>query len=128
MLIKEGSYSTRVKPSHIDWGEFRNPTNREPIPGESYVKIPSDIAKKYGIERGDVFIATFKNGFPSMKIKAAGNGPYENGIQYAKQFEGIGAGACKAFTPWYQSCDAEVGDYVEVEFKLPNEVVFSIVK
>lgn len=27
------NYEVDVKPSHIDWGEYRNPTNREPIPG-----------------------------------------------------------------------------------------------
>ena len=62
-----------------------------------------------------------------MQIKASGNGPYENGIQYAKQFEGIGVGACKAFTPWYQSCDVRVGDTVTVEFISPTEIVFEII-
>lgn len=128
MLLKSGGYSIRVKPSYIDWGEFRNPTNRVPIPDESYVHIPADKAREYGIERGDVFWASFTNGFPSMRIKAAGNGPYVNGTQYAKQFEGIGCGACKAFTPWYQSCNVEIGDCVEVKFEMPDRVTFSIVK
>ncbi|MBQ3601162.1 MAG: hypothetical protein II992_08205 [Lachnospiraceae bacterium] len=119
------NYVVKVKPSHIDWGEYRNPTNREPIEGESYVKIPSQYARKYEIRRGDLFTAHFANGYPSMQIKAAGNGPYENGVQYAKQFEGIGRGACKAFTPWYQSCGVVVGDQIKVEFTSSNEIVFS---
>ena len=81
-------YTVIVKPSHIDWGEYRNPTNREPVKGESYVKIPSRYARMYDIKRGDVFTAHFVNGCLSMPIKASGNGPYVNGIQYAKQFEG----------------------------------------
>ena len=97
-------YIVEVKPSHIDWGEFRNPTNREPIEGESYVKIPSDFARHYSTVRGSQYIAHFTNGSSSIQIKASGNGPVQDGVQYAKQFEGIGYGACKAFTPWYQSC------------------------
>lgn len=120
-------YVVTVKPSHIDWGEYRNPTNREPIEGESYVKIPSEYARRYDIRRGDLFTAHFTNGSASMQIKASGNGPYENGIQYAKQFEGVGVGACKAFTPWYQSCGVMVGDQVSVKFISSNEIVFEIV-
>lgn len=118
-------YIVEVKPSHIAWGTYRNPTNREPIPDESYVKIPAQYARQYGIKRGDIFTAQFANGYPSMKIKASGNGPYENGIQYAKQFEGIGAGACKAFTPWYRSCSMLTGDRIQVEFLSENEVMFT---
>lgn len=118
-------YIVEVKPSHIDWGRYRNPTNREPIEGESYVKIPSEYARKYGIRRGNLFTAHFSNGYPPMKIKASGNGPYENGVQYAKQFEGIGTGACKAFTPWYQSCSVVAGDQIVVEFISTDEIVFS---
>lgn len=125
-MAKAGDYYVvEIKPSHLDWGEYRNPTNREPIAGESYVKIPSKDAKKYGIKRGDVFYANFANGMPSMQIKAAGNGPCENGIQYAKQFEGIGHGACKAFTTWYKSCNAKVGDLVRVDFLSSDEVLFT---
>lgn len=119
-------YVVKVKPSHIDWGEYRNPTNREPIKGESYVKIPSEYARKYEIRRGDIYIAHFTNGYPSMEIKASGNGPYENGIQYAKQFEGVGHGACKAFTPWYQLSGVEIGDEILVEFITPKEIQFTI--
>lgn len=117
-------YIVEIKPSHLAWGEYRNPTNRNPITGESYVKIPSEYAKRYNIKRGDVFEAYFANGIPSMQVKAAGNGPFKNGIQYAKQFEGIGSGACKAFTEWYESCEAKVGDFIRVEFLFSDEVLF----
>lgn len=125
MPVAGDRYVVAVKPSHINWGEYRNPTNRNPVEGESYVKIPAQYARKYSIKRGDVFTAHFSNGYPSIQIKASGNGPYEGGIQYAKQFEGIGEGACKAFTPWYEACDIEVGDRVIVEFLSSNEVMFS---
>ena len=38
-------YVVQVKPSHIKWGEYRNPTNRAVIQGESYVKIPAGPAR-----------------------------------------------------------------------------------
>ncbi len=124
-MANVGSYRVEVKDSHIDWGEYRNPTNRNPIPGESYVKIPSSAARRLDIRRGDVFTALFTNGNAPFQIKASGNGPYENGIQYAKQFEGIGPGACRAFTPWYQANNTSVGDEVLVEIISPNEIRFS---
>lgn len=117
-------YVVTVKEPHIKWGTYRNPTNREPIEGESYVKIPSQYARSYNIKRGDLFTAHFASGHPPMQIKASGNGPCENGIQYAKQFEGVGAGACKAFTSWYRSCGIKAGDSVSVQFISPTEVVF----
>lgn len=119
------SYVVQVKPSHIDWGEYRNPTNREPINGESYVKIPSEYARRYRIVRGTFYTAHFVNGNPDMRIKASGNGPLENGVQLAKQFEGVGHGACKAFTPWYQSSGIGVGDWIKVEFLSPTDILFS---
>lgn len=124
MPAKGDSYIVKVKPSHIDWGEYRNPTNRSFIKGESYVKIPSRYAREYDIRRGDVFTAHFTNECPNMTIKASGNGPYENGIQYAKQFEGVGYGACKAFTPWYKTSDIVVGDRIGVEFISKDDVLF----
>ena len=36
-------YEVEVKPSHVDWGEYRNPTNRKLIEGESYVKIAEKL-------------------------------------------------------------------------------------
>lgn len=124
MPAKGDYYIVVVKPSHIDWGEYRNPTNRPIIKGESYVKIPSEYARKYNIVRGNIYTAHFTNGLPSMTIKASGNGPYKNGIQYAKQFEGVGHGACKAFTSWYRASNIIIGDRIRVEFISAKEIIF----
>lgn len=125
MPTKGDYYIVEVKPSHIDWGTYRNPTNRDPVKGESYVKIPSRYARNFDIKRGTFYTAHFKNGHPSMPIKASGNGPVDDDIQYAKQFEGIGNGACKAFTPWYQACGVMVGDKIKVEFTSSTDITFS---
>lgn len=125
MPTTRNGYTVEVKPSHLDWGEYRNPTNRDFVEGESYVKIPSDAARRFDIIRGNEYIAHFSNSADSFRIKAAGNGPEEGNVQYAKQFEGIGPGACKAFTPWYQSEGIQVGDEIRVEFLSDNEILFS---
>ncbi len=125
MPVTRNGYTVEVRPSHIDWGEYRNPTNRDFIQGESYVKIPSAAARQFGIIRGNEYIAHFANSTDSFRIKAAGNGPEENGIQYAKQFEGIGPGACKVFTPWYRTEGIVVGDEISVEFVSNTDVLFS---
>ncbi len=127
VVEEENTYRVKVRPSHIDWGEYRNPTNRPMIEGESYVKIPAQDARKYHIVRGSTYTAYFAKS-PSIDIKASGNGPYENGIQYAKQFEGVGIGACKAFTSWYESSNVVPGDWVQVKFLSSTEIEFSIIK
>ena len=73
------------------------------IQRESYVKIPAGPARDFGLVRGTHYTAHFTDGRAPLPIKAAGNGPERDGVRYAKQFEGVGRGACKAFTPWYQS-------------------------
>ena len=125
-MAKAGDfYIVQVLEPHVNWVTYRNPTNREPIEGESYVKIPAEYARKFDIIRDTQYTAYFSNGQPSILIKASGNGPCDDGIQYAKQFEGIGKGACKAFTPWYTSCGIKAGDHIKVEFLSPTEILFS---
>lgn len=124
-MAKKGDYYiVEVLQSHISWGTYRNPTNRKLIDGESYVKIPAKYARDYGIVRNMEYIAYFDNDFGPIRIQASGNGPFEDGIQFAKQFEGIGFGACKAFTPWYVSSDIKVGDKIKVLFLSDNEILF----
>lgn len=119
-------YTVTIQPPHVDWGDqYRNPTNRTVIPGESYVAIPVQYARAYGIFRGTHYNAFFANGSAPIKIKAAGNGTSDG--EYAKQFEGIGPGACKAFTPWYTACGAKIGDTVLVEFLSDTDVRFTLI-
>ncbi len=119
-------YEVEVLEPHVDWGTYRNPTNRAPIEGESYVKIASDVARNVDIKRGDRFKGYFGVAIgPGIEIKAAGNGPKRGDVQYAKQFEGDGEGACKTFTPLYRDFDINVGDRIRVEFISPFEVLFT---
>lgn len=124
-MAKAGDcYTVEVKNAHIKWGTYRKTFSRNLIDGESYVKIPADSARKFNIKRGDTFKAHFDN-YDSINIKASGNGPTDGNIVYAKQFEGIGQGACKAFTPWYIENNISVGDTILVEFTSDKDIKFT---
>lgn len=125
MANKEDYYIVEVLEAHMNWGTHRNPTHRAPIEGESYVKIPSRYARQFEIIRETQYTAHFANGMSPIKIKASGNGPSENGVQYAKQFEGVGLGACKAFTPWYIKSGIQVGDKIKVKFISSVDILFT---
>ena len=123
MTVKKG-YTVEVKPSHADWGQYRNPTNRKFIANESYVKIPADAAREFNVKRENQYNAYFEDGSAPIRIKASGNGPVFNGVQLAKQFEGVGRGACKAFTPWYKEHNIQPGDYISIEFINDEDIMF----
>lgn len=116
-------YNVEIKPSHIDWGRYRYTTTRNRIEGEAYVKIPREYAINFGIHLGDLYTATFTDGFPSFVVRAAGNSGA--GDVYAKQFQGDGD--LKAFGRWYTSVGAKVGDSICVEFISPTTVNFTLI-
>ena len=116
-------YNVQIKPSHIDWGQHRYTDTRDRIAGEAYVKIPKEYAVSYDIRVGDLYTATFSDGFPSFTARAAGNS--SAGDVYAKQFQGDGD--LKAFGRWYASVGAQVGDAVRVEFISPTTVNFTLI-
>lgn len=122
------TFITEIKEAHINWGTYRKTNSRKKIIGESYVHIPSNAALDFNIIRGNQYKAYFSDCEESIDIKAAGNGKLVDNVQYAKQFEGIGYGACKAFTPWYERNNAEVGDKVKVTFLSKDELLFEIIK
>ena len=43
------TYQVKLKETHLNWGTYRNPTNREPVEGEAYIKIPRRYAVQYSI-------------------------------------------------------------------------------
>ena len=43
------SYTITLSLSHLKWGEYRNPTNRNIVYGEGYIPIPKSAAQQFGI-------------------------------------------------------------------------------
>lgn len=123
MPVAGNSFIVEVKQSHLDWGRYRYTHTRDRIAGEAYVKIPKAYAVAFGIHTGTTYNATFTDGHPGFRAKAAGNS--QAGDVYAKQFQGDGD--LKAFGRWYASLDAQVGDKVKVEFISPTDVRFTLI-
>ena len=42
MAKKGDSFTVSIGPSQLEWGTYRNPTNRDPIVGEAYIAIPKE--------------------------------------------------------------------------------------
>lgn len=116
-------FSVTIKPSHMNWGEYRHTQSRTRRADEGYVQIPKEYAVRYGILRGNTYRAVFADGFPSFQARAAGN--TEKGDPYAKQFQGDGD--LRAFGRWYASVNAQLGDQVAITFIDENTVLFELV-
>ena len=41
------SYTITLSLSHLKWGEYRNPTNRNIVYGEGYIPIPKSAAQQF---------------------------------------------------------------------------------
>jgi len=124
MPIAGDHYSIVLKQAHINWGTHRYTDTRDKISGEGYVPIPSQYARKFNIQKGSCFTAVFADGYPSFRMRAAGNAAADEIL--AKQFQGDGD--LKAFGRWYASCNATIGDRVSVTFIDSNTVQFELCK
>ena len=116
-------YTVELKPSHLDWGGFRHSQTRNTIKGEGYVPIGKAVAVQYNINVGSTYTAIFEDGFPSFRIRAAGNS--KAGDKYAKQFQGDGD--LKAFGNWFLDMKAKTGDYVVVTFLDGERINFELI-
>ena len=116
-------YTVELKASHLDWGGYRHSQTRNTIKGEGYVPIPKSAAVKYNILIGSTYTAVFEDGFPTFRVRAAGNS--KAGDIYAKQFQGDGD--LKAFGNWFIDMNAKIGDYVIVTFLDEGTINFELI-
>ena len=116
-------YTVELKASHLDWGGYRHSQTRNTIRGEGYVPIPKSAAVKYNILIGSTYTAVFEDGFPTFRVRAAGNS--KAGDKYAKQFQGDGD--LKAFGKWFMDMNAKIGDYVVVTFLDEGTINFELI-
>lgn len=131
-MAKAGdSFIVELKPSHIDWGNYRHTDTREAIDGEGYIPIPIDDAHSLEIYNSNypnkglgynLFNCTSVDGHFTGVLKSAGS--REAGDVYAKQFEGNGD--LKALGRWFTACSAKVGDCVKVKWISPTDIIIEL--
>lgn len=127
------SFTVILKEAHLDWGEYRNLTNREPVSGEGYIPIPKEMAKSFGIYNSNncdtglgynLFMAYSVDGFLNNVMLLA-QGSSTAGDIYAKQFSV--QDNLKRIGQWYSHMGAGVGDRVVVTFISPTEIELEII-
>lgn len=127
------SFTVILRESHLDWGEYRNPTNREPVSGEGYIPIPKEKAKCFGIYNSNnsatglgynLFTAHSADGFLDDVMLLA-QGSSTAGDIYAKQFSD--KDNLKKIGQWYSHMGAGVGDKVVVTFISSTEIMLEII-
>ena len=126
------TYTVILKEAHLDWGEYRNPTNREPVSGEGYIPIPKKYAVKYNIFNSNslktglgynLFYASSVDGY-LQNVELLAQGCSEAGDIYAKQFSV--KNDLKAIGQWYRSCGATTSNSIKVTWISPNKILLEI--
>ena len=132
MANRGDSYIVSLRNTHLDWGEYRYTGSRKPIPGEAYIPIPNEFAKRFnllntnGTDGKDVLgknIFRYKtaDGRQSGVLRAQGNS--ERGDIYAKQFSADKD--LKKLGTWLRDIGASVGTEIKVEWISPYDIVLS---
>ena len=128
------SYQIELKEAHLNWGEHRNPTNRDLVGGEAYIPIPKRRAKEFHIYNSNhkptgagynLFTVSSHDGFLNHETLRAQGSSVEGDI-YAKQFS-IDDNL-KRIGHWYQNQNVQVGDIVQVTWHSPTEVIVEIIR
>lgn len=126
------SYVITLKPSHLDWGSFRNTSTRGYVAGEGYIPIPLAIAKQFnilnsngthGIDRIGLNIFRFSTADGRYRGFLRAQGCNSAGEIYAKQF--AGDGDLKLIGRWFSAINAIVGTQILVKWVSPDEIVLS---
>lgn len=127
------SYIVPVTASQAEWGEYRNPTNRDPVEGEGYIAIPLEYARRYNIFNSNntqtglgfnEFIATSRDGFINGEILLA-QGCVRAGDPYAKNFSV--KKNLKRIGGWLAYNNVTTGNRIRVTFTSPTEVLLEII-
>ena len=127
------TYTVPLRPSHLNWGEYRNPTNRNIIPGEGYIPIPRNYAMNYEIFNSNhrqiglgynLFYASSTDGFLDNVVLLA-QGCSNAGDIYAKQFSV--QGNLQMIGEWYRNCNATPNDSVKVTWENSKFILLEIV-
>ncbi len=127
------TYKVHLKETHLKWGEYRRPTNRNIIQGEGYIPIPRAIAERFNIYNSNnpqcgfgynKFYASSDDGFLNNVILLA-QGSSESGDVYAKQFSV--EGNLRMIGRWYEYMNATVDSTVKVTWTDPYSIILQII-
>lgn len=134
MAQRGDEYTVSLKLPHLNWGDYRNETNRDVIHDEGYIPIPRKYAKEFDIFNSNnldtglgynLFYASSLDGFlNNVTLLAQGSQKKED--IYAKQFSV--QGNLKMIGRWYQSQNATLEDSVRVRWTSPTEIILEIVR
>lgn len=127
------SYFIILQSSHLDWGEYRNTFSRDSIPGEAYIPIPIDKARKFGLFNSNgtnyrdilgqnLFNYTTSDDFQRGILRA--QGASIRGSIYAKQFSADKD--LKKIGRWFDYIGAKEGTRIKVEWTSPYDIVLSV--
>ncbi|MGL5716562.1 MAG: hypothetical protein ACRCX2_26345 [Paraclostridium sp.] len=130
MAVAGDSYIVEIGEAHLNWGTHRYTNSRGMVYGEGYIQIPKQYARNFDIynsnyQNGDalginIFNCSSDDGFlDDVQLKSCGNS--FAGDTYAKQFQGNGS--LQTIGAWYHHVGAQVGDYVEVTWTSPIDIV-----
>lgn len=127
------SFTVALTKSQLNWGTYRNPTNRDNVEGEGYIAIPKDYAIAYKIYNSkntdtgmgfNEFIAISKDGFINKEILLA-QGNSKAGDPYAKNF--AVKGDLKRLGEWFKHMNVTTLNKVKVTFTSTTEVLLEII-
>lgn len=127
------TYTVSLKPPHLAWGEYRNPTNRDIVSGEGYIPIPRNYSIDYKVFNSNhtpsglgcnLFYASSTDGFLNNVLLLA-QGCSTAGDVYAKQFSV--QGNLQMIGNWYKSCNATPNNSVRVTWVNPTTISLEII-
>ncbi len=130
MPNKGDSFTIELKPAHMKWGIYRYTYTRDHIRGEGYIPIPRTYARQYHIynsnksEAETEYESCSADGIFHGILLAQGCS--RKGDVYAKQF--AEKGHLKGIGIWYRKVNAQVGDYVHVEWISKNKIVLQYIR
>lgn len=126
------TYTVSLKNTHLDWGEYRNPTNRNPIKGEAYIPIPKRYAEEFQIFNSNykktgfgfnLFRASSSDGF-LQNVPLLAQGCSNAGEIYAKQFSV--KSNLKMIGDWYKACGVTPDNSIRVTFTSDIDIMLEI--
>lgn len=127
------TYTSRLKPSHLGWGNYRYTNTRDIIYGEGYIPLPKPCAMAFDIFNSNhstiglgynLFCASSVDGFLN-NVTLLAQGSSTSGDIYAKQFSV--QGNLKIIGRWYASQHATTNNLVRVTWTSPTDILLEII-